>query len=193
MHIADGILPPAWCLAGHALALSAVGLLGRRVEPWEVARMGMLSAAGFVVSMLHFPLLGTSVHLGLFGFTGILLGGRAFPVIYTTLLFQALLFQHGGLLALGVNALNMGLGALAAHLLWRAPGLPEMVRGGLAGFVGTYFPALLMVAEFEAAGYGKGFVTIAAIYLAVAAIEGVLTATAVTFVRQAKPALLESR
>jgi cobalt/nickel transport system permease protein len=193
MHIADGILTPAWCLSGHALALGAVGLLGRRVEPWEVARMGMLSAAGFVVSMLHFPLLGTSVHLGLFGFTGIVLGGRAFPVIYTTLLFQALLFQHGGLLALGVNALNMGVGALAAHLLWRAPGLPEVVRGAAAGFVGTYLPAVLLVGEFEATGYGKGFAAIAVVYLAVAAIEGALTATAVAFVRQAKPALLEGR
>ncbi|MFN7647467.1 MAG: CbiM family transporter [Acidobacteriota bacterium] len=193
MHIADGILPPAWCVAGHALALGGVALLGRRVEPAEVARMGMMSAAGFVVSMLHFPLLGTSVHLGLMGFTGVLLGGRAFPVIYTTLLFQALLFQHGGLLALGVNALNMGLGALAAIVLWRAPGLPEVVRGGLAGFAGTYLPALLLVAEFEAAGYGKGFAAIAAVYLAVAVIEGALTATAVTFVRQAKPALLEGR
>ena len=121
------------------------------------------------------------------------MGGRAFPVIYTTLLFQALLFQHGGLLALGMNAMNMGLGALAAMLLWRAPGLPEVVRGGLAGFAGTYLPALLLVAEFEAAGYGKGFAAIAAVYLAVAVIEGALTATAVTFVRQAKPALLEGR
>jgi len=152
-----------------------------------------LSAAGFVVSMLHFPLLGTSVHLGLFGFTGILLGGRAFPVIYTTLLFQALLFQHGGLLALGVNALNMGLGALAARLIWRAPGLPEVVRGAAAGFVGTYLPAVLLVGEFEATGYGKGFAAIAMVYLAMAAIEGALTATAVAFVRQAKPALLEGR
>jgi ABC-type Co2+ transport system permease subunit len=50
-----------------------------------------------------------------------------------------------------------------------------------------------MVGEFQAAGYGKGFAAIAAVYLAVAAVEGVLTATAVTFVRQAKPALLESR
>jgi ABC-type Co2+ transport system permease subunit len=92
-----------------------------------------------------------------------------------------------------MTALNMGLGALAASLLWRTPGLPETVRGGVAGFVGTYLPALLMVGEFQAAGYGKGFAAIAAVYLAVAAVEGVLTATAVTFVRQAKPALLESR
>jgi cobalt/nickel transport system permease protein len=193
MHIADGILPPVWCVAGHAVSLGAVAWLGRRVEPWEVARMGMLSAASFVVSMIHFPLLGTSVHLGLFGLTGILLGGRAFPVIFTTLLFQALLFQHGGLLSLGVNALNMGLGALAASLIWKAPALPDVVRGAGAGFVGTYLPALLMVGEFQAAGYGKGFAAIAAVYLAVAAIEGALTATAVTFVRQAKPALLEGR
>lgn len=193
MHIADGILPPAWCIAGHAISLGAVALLGRRVEPWEVARMGMLSATSFVVSMIHFPLLGTSVHLGLFGLTGILLGGRAFPVIFTTLLFQALLFQHGGLLSLGLNALNMGLGALAASFIWKTPTLPDPVRGAAAGFAGTYIPALLMVAEFQAAGYGKGFAAIAVIYLAVACIEAGLTLSAITFLRQAKPAILESR
>ncbi len=193
MHIADGILPPAWCIAGHAISLGAVALLGRRVEPWEVARMGMLSATSFVVSMIHFPLLGTSVHLGLFGLTGILLGGRAFPVIFTTLLFQALLFQHGGLLSLGLNALNMGLGALAASFIWKTPTLPDPVRGAAAGFAGTYIPALLMVAEFQVAGYGKGFAAIAVIYLAVACIEAGLTLSAITFLRQAKPAILESR
>lgn len=193
MHIADGILPPAWCLAGHALSLGAVALLGRKVEPWEVARMGMLSATSFVVSMIHFPLMGTSVHLGLFGLMGILLGGRAFPVVFTTLLFQAVLFQHGGLLSLGMNALNMGLGALAASMIWKTPGLADPVRAAAAGFVGTYLPALLMVGQFQAAGYGKGFAAIAAVYLAVAAVEGALTATAVGFMRQAKPALLENR
>lgn len=193
MHIADGILPTSWCAVGHAFSLGAVALLGRRVEPVEIARMGLLSATCFVVSMIHFPLLGTSVHLGLFGLAGVLLGTRAFPVIFTTLLFQAVLFQHGGLLSLGLNALNMGLGALLAAWLWRMPVGPDALRAGAAGFVGTYVPALLMVAEFQAAGYGRGFAAIALVYLAVAGIEAALTVTAVAFVRQAKPALLVSR
>ncbi len=193
MHIADGILPTAWCAAGHVVALGAVVWLGRRVEPWEVARMGMMSATCFVISMVHFPLLGTTVHLGLLGLTGILLGGRSFPVIFTTLLFQALLFQHGGLLSLGVNALNLGLGALLAAFVWKVPQLPSGLRAAVAGFVGAFLPALLLVAEFQAIGYGKGFAAITAVYLAVACAEAAITVTAISFFRHAKPALLESR
>ena len=155
--------------------------------------MGMMSATCFVVSMIHFPLLGTSVHLGLFGLTGILLGGRSFPVIFTTLLFQALLFQHGGLLSLGVNALNMGLGALLAAFVWKAGGLPDSIRSAVAGFLGAIVPALLLVAEFQAVGYGKGFAAIAGVYLVVASVEAALTVSVISFFRHAKPALLESR
>jgi cobalt/nickel transport system permease protein len=190
MHIADGILPVAWCAGAHAVAWSGVYGLGRHVEPAEVVRMGLLAATTFVVSLVQFPLGGTSIHLGLFGLTGILLGRRAFPVIFATLLFQAALFQHGGLLTLGVNALNMGAGGLAAALLWSARPLPESVRAGLCGFVGVMTPALLMGLEFQLAGYGKGFFYIVSLYVVVAAIEGALTAAMVGFFRKMKPAIL---
>jgi cobalt/nickel transport system permease protein len=190
MHIADGIVPVAWCAAGHAVSLGATILLGRRVEAEEVVRMGLLAATTFVVSLIHFPLGGTSVHLGLFGLAGVLLGFRAFPVIYCTLLFQALLFQHGGLLALGLNALNMGGGALIGAAIWQMRGLADPVRGFLAGFFGIFVPAIAMAAEFQAAGYGRGFYFVASLYVAVAAIEGSLTASILSYVRRVKPAIL---
>ncbi|MCX6594763.1 MAG: CbiM family transporter [Acidobacteria bacterium] len=192
MHIADGIVPVVWCAAGHAVALGTTALLGRRVEPEEVVRMGLLAATSFVVSLIHFPLGGTSVHLGLFGLAGVLLGTRAFPVVYTMLLFQALLFQHGGLLALGLNAINMGGGALLAAGIWQLRVIPETARGFLAGFAGTFVPALAMAAEFSGAGYGRGFYFIATLYAGVAVLEGLLTAAIVTYVRRVKPAVLSA-
>lgn len=191
MHIADGIVPAGWCVAAHVASFGALTLLGRRVEAEEVVRMGMMAAMAFVASLIHFPLAGTSVHLGLFGLTGILLGVRSFPVIYTALLFQALLFQHGGLLTLGLNAINMGLGGLAAALLWSLPKLPDAPRAFLAGFAGVLLPALLMATEFRLAGYGKGFFVIATIYVAAAALEGAITVAMVSFFRRVKPAMLE--
>ncbi len=190
MHIADGILPTAACAAAHAVALGAVTVTGREVEAEEVVRMGLLSSAIFVVSMFHFPIGGTSIHLGLFGLAGVLLGRRAMPVVYTTLLFQALLFQHGGLLSLGVNALNMGLGALAAAAAWKMEFLPESARSFAAGFVGTMLPAVLMAGEFYLSGYGKGFAVIAAVYAGVALIEAAVTSFIVSFLRRVKPAVL---
>lgn len=189
MHIADGILPAAWCGVAQVVSWAGVYVCGRKVEPHEIVRMGLLASATFAVSLIHFPLGGTSVHLGLYGLSGILLGVRSFPVIFAALLFQTLLFQHGGLLSLGVNALNMGTGALLAAALWRTRVGPEPLRAFLCGFTGILVPAMFLALEFAAAGYGKGFFFIGSVYLGAAALEGVLTAVAVAFLQRVKPAV----
>lgn len=189
MHIADGILPNLWCGAGQAAAWGGVYLLGRHPEPREIVRMGLLASATFAISLVHFPLGPASVHLGLYGLTGILLGVRAFPVVFAALLLQTLLFQHGGLLALGVNALNMGSGALLAAWLWRLLPGPGPLRGFVCGFAGILVPAVALAAEFSLAGYGKGFYYIATLYLGAAALEGALTAMIVAFLERTRPAV----
>jgi cobalt/nickel transport system permease protein len=190
MHIADGIIPNIWCGAAHGLSWTALYWLGRKIETEEVVRLGMLASASFVISLIHFPLGGTSVHLGLYGLIGILAGRRAFPVIFAALIFQTMLFQHGGLLSLGLNAANMGAGALLAGMVWRSGLGPERMRAFLCGFLGVLTPALLIAVEFSLTGYGKGFYFMAALYLGAAALEGALTMAAVAFLRGAKPALL---
>lgn len=190
MHIADGIFPASWCIAAHGVAWSAVYWLGRRIAADEVVRLGMLASASFAISLAHFPLGGTSVHLGLYGMIGILAGRRAFPVMFAALIFQTILFQHGGVLSLGLNALNMGGGALAAALIWRAKVGPDAARAFLCGFLGVLLPSMLVATEFSVAGYGKGFFFIATLYLGAALLEGVLTLAIVTFLRGTRPALL---
>ena len=165
-------------------------LAGRRLEPPEISKMGLLASVAFVSSLVHLPVAGASVHLGLFGLLGVLLGRRAFPVVFAALLFQTLLFQHGGLLALGVNALNMGAGALAGWAVWRVGGVSESARAFGAGFFGALLPAVLMAAEFAAAGYGRGFYFIAGLYAAVAAVEGLVTMAAIVFFRRTRPEIL---
>jgi len=192
MHIADGILPAGACLAAHTAAAGALWVFGRRVAPAEVVRMGMTAAAVFVASSAQFPVAGTSMHLGLYGIAGVVLGKRSFPVVWVALLFQALLLGHGGLLSLGVNALNMGFGALAGAGLWRLPRIPESLRASLAGLAGLLLPSLLMAAEFSGAGYGRGFFWIVAAYSPVALVEAAITLLTVSILRRVKPALLES-
>jgi cobalt/nickel transport system permease protein len=190
MHIADGIIPTAWCVATQGVSWAAVSWLGKRIHAEEVVRLGMLASASFVVSLIHFPLGGTSVHLGLYGLIGILAGRRAFPVIFAALLFQTILFQHGGLLSLGLNALNMGAGALLAAGLWRSGIGPQSARAFCCGFAAVLTPALLIALEFSLAGYGKGFFFMAGLYIGAAVLEGVLTVMIVAFLRGARPALL---
>ncbi|MCU0363366.1 MAG: CbiM family transporter [Bacteroidales bacterium] len=190
MHISDGIISTPVCIAAHAASAGLLYFTGRKAEAAEIPRMGMTGAALFTASLIQFPVAGTSVHPGLFGLTGILLGRRSFPVIYMALLFQAVFFQHGGLLSLGLNALNMGAGAFAAWLLWRLKGLPEYLRSAAAGFLGIMTPALLMTAEFRISSYGSAVALLLAIYAVTGAIEGAITLSAVKFFRKVKPEIL---
>jgi cobalt/nickel transport system permease protein len=187
LHIADGIIPNVWCGAAHAAAWTAVYALGRKIEPQEIVRMGLLASATFAVSLVHFPLGGTSVHLGLYGLTGILLGIRAFPVVFAALLFQTLLFQHGGLLSLGLNAINMGAGALLAAAIWRTPWNQDLPKAFICGLAGILLPALMLAMEFATVGYGRGSYFIIGLYTIAGALEGALTAAAVMFLRRVKP------
>jgi cobalt/nickel transport system permease protein len=190
MHIADGILPASVCVAAQVVAWAGVSIAGRKLEPKEVSKMGLLASAAFVTSLVQFPVAATSVHLGLFGLLGVLLGRRAFPVVFAALLFQTLLFQHGGLLTLGVNALNMGAGAMAGWAIWRLAGVPEGPRAFAAGFAGALLPAVLMAAEFAAVDYGRGLYFLVALYAPVAAAEGAITMAAVVFFRRTRPEIL---
>jgi cobalt/nickel transport system permease protein len=190
MHIADGILPVTVCVAGYALSLAGSAWGSRRLEAEEVPRMGMLAAATFVASTIHFPIAGTSVHFGLFGLLGMMLGLRALPVGFAVLLLQAFLFQHGGFLTLGVNAFNMGVGTLCGAALGRIHQLPLTLRSFLAGFLGMLVPAALMIAEFQLAAYGRSLLLLGGIYALIGVAEGVFTMSVTLFLQRVRPGLL---
>lgn len=190
MHIADGILPMAWCGAAYAAAVPLVYWSGRKAEPAEIVKMGLVASALFAVSLVHIPFAGTAIHVGLLGLVGMLLGARVLVVVFAALLMQALLFQHGGMLALGVNTLNMGAGALVAGGVWRMKLAPAGVRSFAAGLIGVLIPALAVAVEFMLAGYGKGFLALMGLYSAVAVVEGLMTAAIAAFLLRTKPDVL---
>lgn len=192
MHVADGVLSAELCVAAGLGVAAALYVTTRRARSEEVPRMGLMAAALFTASSLHFPIAGTSIHLGLAGLAGILLAWRSLPVVFAALLFQAVLLQHGGLLTLGVNTINIGSGALAAAALWHARPLPEFMRAFLAGAVGVLVPATLVAAELSLSGYGRGVFWLLGIYAAGALIEGALTVAIVAFFRRTQSSILEA-
>ena len=191
MHVSDGILPVEICIAGYVLALGATVLSSRKLETEEVPRMGLLAAATFVASLVNVPVAGVSVHFGLFGLVGLLLGVRAVPVIFAVLILQTFLFQHGGFLALGVNVVNMASGGLVAAAIGRYASGSLGLRAAVAGFAGIFLPALLLLGEFQIAGYGRSMWLLAGAYAIVGALEGAFTSMVIVFLNRTKPALLE--
>ncbi|MEM8643254.1 MAG: cobalt transporter CbiM [Cyanobacteria bacterium P01_G01_bin.54] len=210
MHIPDGFLPPAIALGGYAGTGGLLWFCLRQIRyrPTAAAHLpkaALLTAAFFVVSLIHIPLPPLSIHLVLNGLMGIVLGYTAVPAIVVGLFFQAVMFSHGGLTSLGVNALMMGLPALLAYGIVQrgAPGAPTgwaqrgltFVAGSLALlvsailFVGlalsTLTPDLDLALEQRAIaiaflGYGIQ-----------ALIEGGLTMMAIDFLYRVRPEILD--
>ncbi|MFQ5487849.1 MAG: CbiM family transporter, partial [Gammaproteobacteria bacterium] len=119
MHISDGILTAPVLAAGFVgTGILAVATM-RNMDMEEVPKISVITAVFFVASSIKVPLGPTSVHLILNGLVGVVLGWRAFPAILLGLILQAIIFGHGGLTVIGINALMMGGGGLVAYLLWQ--------------------------------------------------------------------------
>ena len=183
MHIPDGILPASVCVAGYATSGVATWYSLRKINQREDPRAGvpaasLLTAGFFVASWIHIPIPPTSVHLVLNGLLGVILGYYAFPAILIGLFFQAVMFQHGGLSTLGVNATMMGVPALLAYGVFR---LRTVVgRPRLAGEPGSSPrpPDRWLTAAFGFAGgaLGLGLTAVIALALLVTTIQASLSA-----------------
>jgi len=187
MHIADGILPVEISIVANVAALTLVYAGSRKVSSEEISKMGVFAAALFIVSLIHIPIAGVSIHLGLYGFAGMLFGLRAIPILFVNLLFQSLIFQHGGLLSLGLNTLTMGSGALAGGAVWHWLKFNRQAKSYICGFLGILVPAVFMALLFIISDYGKGMAAILTVYFIPAALEGGLTVFIYNFFNKVKP------
>jgi cobalt/nickel transport system permease protein len=127
MHIPDGFLSVPTLAATGAISVGtlavAVKMTAKKLGEKHVPLMGILAAFIFAAQMLNFPVIGgTSGHLIGAALAAILIGPWAGAIIMASVLVaQALIFQDGGLLALGANVLNMGIIAVfGAYLIYRA-------------------------------------------------------------------------
>lgn len=124
MHISEGVLSAPVVAAGWGLALAGLGAGLKRTAAEKLTETALVSAALFLVSLVHVPLGPSSIHLTMLGLAGILLGWSALPALFVALLLQGILLQFGGLLSLGVNTAVMGTAALSSYALWRLLRLP---------------------------------------------------------------------
>lgn len=130
MHIPDGFLStPVWATLDAAAAPAAAAIVRRAQRTFDSSRipaLGVMGAFVFAAQMINFPVgAGTSSHLVGGALLAYTLGPAAASVVMMAILtIQSLVFQDGGLLALGANVLNMAVvGVLAGYLpfyLWGA-------------------------------------------------------------------------
>lgn len=209
MHIPDGFLstPVAGSLWLVATGANAVALrqLQRELDEGELPTLGVLAAGVFAAQALNVPVLGgTSGHLVGTALLTALVGPQAAMVVMTAILtVQALVFQDGGLLALGANVANMAVvGSLVAHGaltavrgLWRTRA-GQAAAVFVAGWSATLAGAAATALELALSGTSPAHVVVpamAVVHAAVGVLEGTLSVAAWRLLTAARPALAAPR
>lgn len=126
LHIPDGFLSLPVSLVGWVIALSLIALALKQTQAQYQERvvplMGVCASFIFAAQMINFPIPGgTSGHLLGGTLAGVLLGPWAGSLVMSSVfIVQAVLFQDGGLTALGANIFIMGLiGTFGGYYLYR--------------------------------------------------------------------------
>lgn len=207
MHIPDGFLSVPVATAGWALSAGtiapAVRRTGKELGEKQVPLMGVMAAFIFAAQMLNFPVAGgTSGHLIGGALAAILLGPWAATLIMTAVLaVQALLFQDGGLLALGANVLIMGVVApWVGYGVYR--GLSRLLsgrswKGSLPGFVAAWTSVVAASIVCSLALWLSGTVALSIVLPAMVGVhaligigEGLISAAALAFIATTRRDLL---
>jgi len=208
MHIPDGFLNVGTVATTFAASAGGVGnavrMANKKLGERHVPLMGILAAFIFAAQMLNFPVAGgTSGHLIGAALAAILLGPWAAVLIMSCVLIaQSLIFQDGGLLALGANIFNMGIVAsFSGYYLYRlfVSMLGENRRGQLiSGFVGAWGSVLLasIVCAIELAASGTSPIQVAlpamaGVHALIGIGEGLITGAVLSLVLATRADLLK--
>lgn len=208
-HIPDGLLSPPVIAGAAALSATALAVAARRsrdqLKDRQAPLLGAATAFVFAAQMFNFPLgAGTSAHLLGGVLVAVVVGPwAAMLALFSVLLVQALLFQDGGIAALGANTLNLAvLGAGGGYMIYRwqlaLTGSGERRRlaaAGVAAFVSSVAIGLTVGLELGLSGLvptDTALLAVGGAHLLVGLAEAVLTVGILAMVLRARPDLVKS-
>ncbi len=212
MHLADGVLPAAWCAVWGVVAVPFVAVALRKWDRERAAGLGntplvaMLGAAVFAISCMPVPVptAGTCSHPCGTGLAAIFVGpSRAVLLTVVALILQALFLAHGGITTLGADVVSMGVaGSFAGYgvfLLARRMGASLGVAAFMAGLLSDWATYSVTSLELALGLHGDRpvlplFLTVGAAFiptqLPLGILEGLMTAGAVRVLARRRPDLL---
>lgn len=196
MHISEGVLSAPVLVSGGAITVigTAIGL--KRIDYEKVMTVGLFSSAFFIASFIHVPIGPASVHLLLSGLLGLILGWSAFPAILAALFLQAVLFQYGGLLVLGINTAIISIPAIAIGLLLKpalqTKGKTRMIAFFAAGSLPIIGSSLFMAGclILSERGFQNASLLLILWNLPIAVLEGFITLFTIEFLAKVQPEIL---
>lgn len=209
MHIPDGFLSLAVALVLWLVSIAFIGLAlkraGKELPEERLPLVGVLAAAIFAGQMLNFSVAGgTSGHLLGSALAVMLLGPwTAALVMACVVSVQALVFQDGGVIALGANLFNMAIvgvavayfaASLCRRLFGKRKGLP-FVSAFAAGWLSIFIASLAAALELAVSGTSPAAIAVpamAGIHALIGIGEGLITFGAVSLIMASFPQLLDS-
>jgi cobalt/nickel transport system permease protein len=208
MHIPDGflsVLVALVCWLGAVVVIAiALRRTGRTLGERQVPMMGVLAAAIFAGQMLNFSIAGgTSGHLLGAALAAIILGLWPAVIVMTTVVsVQALLFQDGGLLALGANLFNMAvIGVFVSYGVYNLlSGIFRRYRWSLfvSGFAAAWSSivasALACALQLALSGTSPANIAVPAmgsIHALIGIGEGLITVGALALISTARPDIVQ--
>ena len=211
MHMPDHLLSPTEAIVGGAAAVAliavAIAKTKKNANSNTLPMMGIMAAFVFAAQMINYTIPGAECSGHVLG--GVLLASvlgpwAGFLALSAVVAIQALLFADGGVMALGLNILNMAaIGCLVAYpLVFRKllGGKRNPVRTILASVVActiaTTLGAAAVVIENGLAGvnalpFGEFLGAMMPTHLAIGAIEGVITGSLLWAIGAANATVLD--
>ncbi len=212
MHIPDGFLNVPVMLVAWIFSIGLLAISLKKVEAdyqdRAVPLMGVCAAFIFAAQMINFPIPGgTSGHLLGGTLAGVLLGPWAGSLVMSIVfMVQALIFQDGGIIALGANIFNMGLiGTFGGYYLFRTiRNLVDRQQSGhqfkglvtgtaIASWLSVVIAAALVAVELAISGtvpLAVGLTSMVGWHLMIGLGEALVTVSTVTFIWRSRPDLL---
>jgi len=213
MHMANELLSVQVAAGTLTIAVAGLGLICRKVKHIitsdRLALMGILGAFIFAAQMVNFQLPampGTSGHMVGAVLLAIILGPQAGAIVISSVVvIQCLIFQDGGLLALGCNIINMALvPSYLGYFLYRA------VTAGRLSSLKIYIGAMLACVSAIEAGailvpvqaalsgvlavpFSTFLITMLGVHFLVGFVEGLITVAVLGYLQQVKPDIVANR
>ena len=210
MHMANELLSVPVAVGTLGAAATGVGFVCHKakniITSDKFALMGIMGAFVFAAQMVNFqlPLMpGTSGHIVGAVLLAIILGPYAGAIaISAVVIIQCLIFQDGGLLALGCNIINMALlPSFLGYGVYRVFAGAELFRGQIyigsivACLVALVAGAVLVSVESAVSGvlsvpFYTFLFTMVGVHLIIGVIEGVITGAVLLYLRQVRPDII---
>jgi cobalt/nickel transport system permease protein len=208
MHVPDGFLSIPVSVVGWLLFCMLLGYALRQTRKQlgerQIPLMGVLAAFVFAAQMLNFPVAGgTSGHLLGATLVAIFLGPWAMVIVMTCVIgVQAIIFQDGGLLALGFNVVNMGIiSGLVGYSVYTwvtgwmgRTSASQLLGAGIGAWLGVVIASAATALELGVSGTSPlniALPAMAGVHVFIGMGEALITVAAVAFVRQTRPDLID--